>query len=185
MNNDHKDSAIHQSAADSEELTLLARARALALPQVDAIDTETIEIVSFVLAYETYGIESVYIKEVHPLKDITPLPCTPPFVIGIISVHGQVVSVIDIKKFFELPAKGLSDLNKVIIISNGAMEFGILADAILDVRRVPLREIQPSLPTLTGIREDYLRGITTDRLVILDANRMLTDPKIIVRDEVV
>ena len=185
MKNQDTEAATNIPATDPDELILQARARALAQAPVEAVDTEFIEVVTFVLAYETYGIETVYVSEVYPLKELTPLPCTPPFVAGIINVHGQVLSVIDIKKFFELPAQGLTDLNKVIIISNGVMEFGILADAILDVRTIPLREIQPSLPTLTGIREDYLRGITQDRLVVLDAISLLTDPRIIVHEEVV
>ncbi|HZC03678.1 MAG TPA: chemotaxis protein CheW, partial [Gammaproteobacteria bacterium] len=52
-----------------------------------------------------------------------------------------------------LPAKGLTDLNKVIIVHDPSMEFGILADALLGVRSIPIEEIQASLPTLTGIRE--------------------------------
>lgn len=185
MTREDIETAINLSAADTDELILQARAGVLAQAPAESADTEYIEVVTFVLAYETYGVETIYVNEVYPLKDLTPLPCTPPFVAGIINVHGRVLSVIDIKKFFELPAKGLSDLNKVIIISNGAMEFGILADAVLDVRHIPLREIQPSLATLTGIRDDYLRGITLNGLVVLDVISLLTDPKIIVHEGVV
>jgi len=145
--------------------------------------TESIEVVIFQLAYETYGIETAWVREVYPLKDLTPLPCTPGFVAGIVNVRGQVISVIDIKKFFDLPEKGLTDLNKVIILSNGVMEFGILADSVVEVKSIPLNKIQAGLPTLTGIREDYLRGITAERLVILDAAKLLTDSNIIVHEE--
>jgi len=124
------------------------------------------------------------VREVYPLKELTPLPCTPPFVAGIVNVRGQVISVIDIKKFFDLPERGLTDLNKVIILSDGVMEFGILADAVVDVRNIPLEKIQSGLPTLTGIREDYLRGVTAERLVILDAEKLLTDGNIVVHEEV-
>jgi purine-binding chemotaxis protein CheW len=98
-------------------------------------------------------------------------------------VRGQIVSVIDIKKFFDLPEKGLTDLNKVVILRNGTMEFGILADVILGMRRVALRDIQASLPTLTGIREQYLKGVTRERLVILDADKLLADKNIVVHEE--
>ena len=64
------------------------------------------------------------------------------------------------------------------------MEFGILADVILGVLRVPLRNLQPTLPTLTGIREEYLKGITPGRLAILDAAKLLSDKKLIVHEEV-
>lgn len=163
---------------------LLARARLLAQEPEQEETAEQIEVVTFLLAHETYGIETAFVREVYPLKDLTPLPCTPAFVAGIVNVRGQVMSVVDIKKFFELPEQGLTDLNKVVILSDGIMEFGILADAIVNVRNIPLREIQPALPTLTGVREDYLRGVTAERLVILDAAKLLTDSNIVVHEEV-
>lgn len=164
----------------------ILKARAEALAQAPEQETpECIELVTFLLAYETYGIETAWVREVHPLKDLTPLPCTPPFVAGIVNIRSQVMSVIDIKKFFDLPEKGLTDLNKIIILSDGVMEFGILADAVLDVRNLPRQHIQPSLPTLTGIREQYLQGLTAERLIVLDAHSLLTSRAIIVHQDAV
>jgi purine-binding chemotaxis protein CheW len=100
-----------------------------------------------------------------------------------INVRGQILSVIDIKRFFDLPEKGLTDLNKVIILHNDVMEFGILADVIVGVRQIPLRDIQTSLPTLVGIREEYLKGVTRERLVILDAEKLLRDKRLIIQEE--
>ena len=164
---------------------LKARAHALARESTGGdVAAASIEVVEFLLAQERYGIETLYVREVYPLKDLTPLPCTPPFVRGIINVRGRLLSVIDLKPFFELPEKGLTDLNKVIIAHTEAMEFGILADAILGVRRLPLAAMQPSLPTLTGIREEYLKGVTQERVVILEARKLLLDNTILVHDEV-
>jgi purine-binding chemotaxis protein CheW len=163
---------------------LKARAVTLAQELEHEANADYVEVVVFVLAYETYGIDTDYVREVYPLKDLTPLPCTPSFVAGIINVRGKVLSVIDLKHLFELPTQGLTDLNRVIIISDDIMEFGILADAILGVRHIPVEEIQPSLPTLTGVREDYLSGITAERLVILDAAKLLASSNIVVEEEV-
>ncbi len=173
-----------QSAVPGDrERILEARAEALARESEGAKDSDSLEIVEFLLADEYYGIESRYIREVYPIKDYTPLPGTPSFVLGLINVRGLIVSVIDIKKFFDMPDKGISDLNKVIIIHGDMMEFGILADEILGVRNVAPNEIQPPPPTLTGIREEYLRGITRERIVILDAKRLLGDENIVVFEE--
>jgi purine-binding chemotaxis protein CheW len=161
-----------------EERQKILRARAQTLarePEREEATQGGLEVVEFLLAYETYGVESSYIREVYPLKELTPLPCTPPFVLGIIDVRGQILSVLDLKKFFDLPEKGLTDLNKVIVVHDATMVFGILSDAILGVRSIPLDSIQPSLPTLTGIRATYLKGVTGDRLVILDAGALLAD----------
>jgi len=105
-------------------------------------------------------------------------------VLGIVNLRGEILSVVDIKKFFELPEKGLTDLNKVIVLQSASMLFGILADAILGVRSIARTEIQSSLPTLTGIREDYLTGVTNERVAILDAAKLLSDRKLVVQEEV-
>jgi purine-binding chemotaxis protein CheW len=144
----------------------------------------TLEVLEFLLSYETYAIEISWIVEAYPLRELTPLPGTPPFVLGIINVRGRILSVIDIRVFFDLPKKGLTNLNKVIILRSGEMEFGILADEIIGTRSIPLKELQPPLSTLTGIREDYLKGVTRERTALLDGEKLLADRKIVVHDEI-
>lgn len=160
---------------------LKARARALARDPYEQRLGEHLEVIEFVLAYENYALEAALVREVHPLKEITPLPGTPAFVAGIVNVRGQIVSVVDLKRLFELPDKGLADLNKVIILENEQMEFGLLVDAVLGVRRIALQELQPPLPTLTGVRAGYVHGMTQHRMSVLDARKILADPAIVVR----
>ena len=146
--------------------------------------SEYLEVAEFILADERYGIESFRIVEVYPLKDLTPLPSTPPFIMGIINVRGQIKTVIDIKKFFDLPDKGLSDLSKVVIVRVGEIEVGFLADVSKGISSIPLNRIQSSLPTLTEIGAEYLKGVTSDQLIILDVEKILSDEKLIVNEEV-
>ena len=176
------------SILDPEEKIKILKERAKRLSrEAERIEEEKdrLEVVEFVLAYENYAIESEYVSEVYPLKEFTPLPCTPDFVLGIINVRGRIISIVDLKKFFDLPEKGIADLNRIIIIQSDQNELGILADSISGVRSIPIDEIQSSLPTLTGIREEYLKGVVGDRIVVLDAARILSDRKIIVHEEVV
>jgi|APLak6261703504_1056268.scaffolds.fasta_scaffold01679_5 purine-binding chemotaxis protein CheW len=179
-----KSAAAKDMATDAGNAILLERARLLAQPTEEAAAAPAIEVVALLLAYETYAIETFYVREVYPLKDLTPLPCTPDFVAGIVNVRGQVMSVIDLKQLFELPAKGLTDLNKIVILSDGTMEFGILADSILGVRNIPLHEIESGLPTLSGVRQDYLKGITAEGVVVLDAAQLLHNENIVIHEEV-
>jgi purine-binding chemotaxis protein CheW len=170
---------------DEKQGILRKRAKVLAMElEPDQGAGACLDLLEFRLTYETYAIEMRWVAETHPLKDLTPLPCTPPFVAGIINVRGRILSVIDIRKFFDLPEKGLTDLNKVIIVHNGGMEFGILADEILGTRSIPLAEVQPPLPTLTGIREEYLKGLTRERTAILDGARLLAGKSLIVNQEI-
>lgn len=181
------DAAIERIWAPDQAETkrvLKERARVLSQEPVSGEVAGYLEVVEFLLAYETYAIESRFVREVYPLENLTPLPCTPAYVLGIVNVRGEMFSVVDIKKFFELPEKGLTDLNKLIVLDAGDMRFGILADAIAGVRHIPLAGIQPSLPTLTGIREAYLKGVTPEHTVILDAEKLLADEKMIVQEQV-
>jgi purine-binding chemotaxis protein CheW len=162
---------------------LKQRAQALALREKDeTAQRESIEIIVFRLAYETYGIETAFVREVYPLKDFTTVPGTPPFVLGIINVRGQIVSVIDLKKFFNLPEKGLGELNKVIIMCNERMEFGILADVVEGTSSVALEEILAVPPSVRGIDEKYLKGVTKEHIVLLKADGILNDRAMIVNE---
>lgn len=164
---------------------LRARARALArAPERAAVLPGSIEVLEFRLARESYAVEARYVREVYPLKSLTPLPCTPPFLLGIVSVRGRIEPVLDLKKFFDLPEEGLTDLHRIILVEGNDLALGLLADVIVGVRTVPVESLQASLPTLTGIRAEYLKGVTAERLVVLDLARILTDPKIIVHEEV-
>lgn len=163
---------------------LESRAKKLAEKEIERNIEEIIEIVEFRLANECYGVECLYVREVYPLKDLTQVPGTPNFVLGILSVRGEIISVVDLKKFFEMPARGLTDLTRVIILSNEDMQFGILAEEVMGTLSLPLSHIQQPPPTLTGIRAEYLRGVANNRLVVLDAVKLLSDKKMIVHQDV-
>ena len=175
----------HNASSPDGAQILRDRARALARPPELAPAAATLlDVLEFRLAQERYALETRYVREVCPLKDLTPLPCTPPFVLGIVNVRGRIVPVLDLKKLFDLPEQGLTDLHRIILVEEHEVEFGLLADATVGVRSIPADTLQPSLPTLTGIRSEYLKGVTAERLVVLDVGRILADPKIIVHEEV-
>jgi purine-binding chemotaxis protein CheW len=176
-------SIAHSWTPDAEECARVLEERARVLAREPAhrkAGTARLDVVEFLLAYERYGIATSYVREVYPLVELTPLPGVPPFVLGIANVRGQIVSVLDIKRFFDLPAKGLTNLNQLIIVRSGDMELGILADEVLGVTPIALEELQPPLPTMTGLRAEYLRGFTAERLAILDIGKILADRRIVV-----
>jgi purine-binding chemotaxis protein CheW len=171
--------------ADNETRRILRdRARELALDPVAVLAEPTADVVEFRLADERYAIEVEFLREVQPLRDLTPMPCAPAFVRGIINVRGRILAVMDLKVFFDLPTEGLHDLHRVLIVQTADMEVGVLADAVVGHRSIPLSALQPAPPTLTGVRAEYLKGVTADRLVVLDAARILADRRILVQEEV-
>jgi purine-binding chemotaxis protein CheW len=163
---------------------LETRAREAARPSVTPDDAERLEVLAFSLASESYCVETCHVREVCPLKDLTSVPCTPDFVAGVMNLRGRIVAVVDLRRFFELPARGLTELNRVIVLTGGSNELGLLADSIDGVRFVPVSDLQEGLPTLTGIRDRFLKGITGQMLAVLDGARLLADAGLKVNEQV-
>ncbi len=160
---------------------LLERARLLARePETPVTGKGFIDVVTFSLAGETYAIESLFVREIYPLRAYTPLPGTPDFVLGIINVRGQILSVINLKTFFHLPVGGLGELNKVIIVNDKNLEFGILADEVLGTMQIAKENVQPAIPTMSGVGAEYLLGVTPGSILVLNIKRILEDKAIIV-----
>ena len=152
-------------------------------PAQTTTEQDFIEVIAFKLAEENYAIELQFIREVYPFREFTPVPCTPPFVIGVVNIRGQIISVIDLKEFFRLPKKNVGEKDNLIVLRDDEMEFGIQVDSIRGVRQIAVNDIQTSLPTLNGIRGEFLKGVTHDRLIVLDGGKLLCDKKLIVHEE--
>src|SRR5690606_19205597 len=175
--------SIEQTSAADVKAILKMRAQALAapLPVRTETDNATIEILEFELAQEHYAVETRYVREACPLDNLTTLPGTPDFVKGVVNLRGEIISVVDIKRFFGLPEKGITHLNKLIVLESGSMAFAILADSLIGVRQLSLAQLQSAQKSSSGINARYIQGITASGLAVLDVNALLTDEKIIVQ----
>ncbi|MFA6033314.1 MAG: chemotaxis protein CheW [Myxococcota bacterium] len=171
--------------AKKKILSERARRLAEAVDESGAVASDkNIDVIEFILGREKYAIETSNLREVCPLSNLTPVPCTPAFVLGIINFRGQMVSIIDLGKFFDMPDHSLSDRNKVIIIHSKGVEVGIISDQVVGVRSIVEKDFQQQLPTMTGVRERYLKGVTRDQMVVLDVDKLLADKTIIIHEEV-
>lgn len=169
---------------DAAAAILRARARTLARREPEADPGASIELIEFRVARENYALETRHVMEVLPLVDLTPVPCTPPFIRGVVNVRGRITAVVDLRSFFGLPSRGLSDLHHTILVRGAGLEFGLLADVVAGVRVHPRDSLQPAGPALTGVPPEVLLGMTAERLVVLDLERVLADPRLIVHEEV-
>lgn len=167
-----------------DDLRILAeRARILAreiVPEPDPRDS--LEVVAFQLSGKIYGLELRRVREVAALRDLTPAPGCPECILGIVNLRGEIQTVIDLKPFFDLPGAEITETHRLIMLDDAEARLGILADAVLGVRRVPKADLQISTPGGRGSCADYRTGITPDGLVLLDAKRILEDPRIVVDD---
>ena len=172
-------------SADPDLQVLRDRARALARVADAAVpDADSLELLEFRLADERYAVETRHVVEVHPFRDLTPLPGTPAFVRGIVNLRGRIIAVFDLKKFFDLPERGITDLHRIVVVRGQGLELGLLADTVTTVRRLSRASLAPSLPTLTEIGAGYLLGVNEERLVVLDLDRVFEDPRIVLDEDV-
>ncbi|CDR33176.1 chemotaxis protein CheW [Criblamydia sequanensis] len=157
---------------------LKKRAKELAKPKERLDIDESLEVLTFNLSDELYGIETKYAKEVFPLKTITPLPTAPPFIMGLSNLRRRIISIIDLRIFFSLTKK-VTGHPKAILIRDHEKEFALYCNEVLGIRKILLKELQVSLPTLHGIKEEFLKGITKD-LTLLDGSKLLNSKHMIV-----
>jgi purine-binding chemotaxis protein CheW len=147
-------------------------------------ENETIRALRFSLGAESYAVAAGHIREVIPLPRVTPLPCVPSFVRGIVNVRGRIVSLLDLRVILGLPDSAPSPNPGVIILQSSGIEFGLLADEIQGLAAIPLSSLQTTLPTLTGVSAEYLKGITAEGIVLLDGEKLLSDQKLVIDEAV-
>lgn len=165
-------------------LILQQRTRALAAIPPQEEKSEAVEAVIFALGESRYAIDVQHVTGIFPLEGLTPTPCTPDFVVGIINLRGRILSVIDLQRFLGLEPTPLGDRAQVIAASAAGLEAGILASKVHAVRPIPLGDLKPTLPTSTRLAVEFTRGVTPDLIVFLDLEKLLSDERMIVREEV-
>ncbi|WP_332450125.1 chemotaxis protein CheW [Methanoculleus sp.] len=159
---------------------LAVRARAAARPKEEVREARFSEILTFRLGGGEYAIEMQYIREVFIIREITPVPGVPDFIAGICAVRGEIISLVDLSTLFSIPKQGLTDLNRVIVLTDGTITFGILADYITDIGTRPTDRLSPVDPGTTPIGDRYLLGVADGATLVLDAAAILADPQMVI-----
>jgi purine-binding chemotaxis protein CheW len=177
--------AHDQELSPAEVARILdARARTLAQVPTGAAPLDVLTVIAFRLGGETYGIEATYLREVVPLKELTTLPGTPPFICGILNLRGQIRSVMDLLRFLDLPSGAGTVAAQVLIVQSGAMELGIRVESVLGVQVLAVGTLQPPPTTLGGRAAAYCRGVAIPHLTMLDVAQLLADPAILVNQAI-
>lgn len=172
-----------QSGNDPAPGILSGRVRKLARPAGGVESASLVELLRFRLAYREYAIGMQYVREVILTGSITPVPGTPGFITGICAVRGEIISLVDLRILFSLTGKGLTDLNRVIVVSDGTITFGILADSITGMITIPGFLIAPAGPGSTNLDPGYVLGVV-DGMEVLDGGSILRDPRMVVDDSI-
>lgn len=133
--------------------------------------------VNFKLAGETYGINVMQVQEVLRYTEIAPVPGAPSYVIGIINLRGNVVTVVDTRHRFGLPSGELTDNSRIVIIEADSHVLGILVDSVAEVVYLRQSEIETAPNVGNDESSKFIQGVchkNNELLILIELDKLLT-----------
>ena len=134
--------------------------------------------VTFKLQEETYGINVMQVQEVLRYTEIAPVPGSPDYVMGIINLRGNVVTVIDTRTRFGLESADVTDNSRIVIIEAEKQVIGILVDSVAEVVYLKQSEIDTAPNVGTDESARFIQGVSNregELLILVDLNKLLSD----------
>lgn len=133
---------------------------------------ETIQIVSFKLGNEEFGVDVFQIREIVTLdKGITRVPKSPNFVEGVINLRGDIIPIVDLRKRFglSLPPIGLNSRVIIVEVGEEGSRVGMTVDAVVGVSRIPKSALRDAPSITKGVEAYYIAGVAEfdNRLIVL------------------
>jgi purine-binding chemotaxis protein CheW len=153
------------------EAVLRRRAEQLATLPIVPDEGDEVEVLACRLGKERYAVETRHLRAVQWVSGITPVPCTPGYVIGIVSVRGEIVTVLDLAALIGLEAHDALDKDgsyPALLLGLPGIRAGLVVEEVLGVEHMKLHALQASL----GGRE-FTRGIGSDDTVLLNLEALL------------
>ncbi len=164
----------------SDDQILKERARQLAKKRENGNnDTGKTLVVEFLLFPEKYAIAASFIEEVLTLQEITPLPGTAEHLMGVVNFRGKIVPIINLKNLFMLKEQGLTEMDKVILLRQGQVVFGLLADSITGSQSIDMDQLAEPPLNLSKIGNEFITGLMPDGTIVLDAAKVFASNSLI------
>jgi purine-binding chemotaxis protein CheW len=144
----------------------------------DPTNDEVLQWVTFQLEEETYGINVMQVREVLRYSEIAPVPGAPDYVLGIINLRGNVVTVIDTRSRFGLMQGEITDNTRIIVIESERQVIGILVDSVAEVVYLRSSEIDTTPSVGTDESAKFIQGVSNrdgKLLILVDLNKLLSE----------
>ena len=144
-------------------------------------DTNLIQLVTFKLGEEEFGVDILKVQEIIRMLPITKVPNAPEFVEGVINLRGKVIPVIDMRRRFGLPPGKRDSHTRIKVMDLQGQVVGFVVDAVSEGLRIPESTVEAPPAVVAGIGSEYMRGVgkLEDRLLILlDLDRLLSEKEV-------
>jgi purine-binding chemotaxis protein CheW len=138
---------------------------------------EKIQVVSFRLGSEEYGVDIAQVQEIIRMVEITHVPRAPRFMEGVINLRGQLIPIIDLRTRFGMTRIEATKSSRIVVTDIGTKRVGIVVDSVSEVLNIPIENIEDAPEMIAGIGTEYIQGVgkVADRLVImLDLTMVIT-----------
>ncbi|MBT4265100.1 MAG: purine-binding chemotaxis protein CheW [Deltaproteobacteria bacterium] len=136
---------------------------------------------TFHLEKESYGIEIRHVTEIIVLQEITKVPDLPGFIIGVVNLRGNVISVMDMRMRFHLETREYDDRTCIVVVNIKDLAIGLLVDAVNEVLNIPEEQVDPPPKTHSGIKSSYVMGMgkVDDQVkILLDIEKILQEEEL-------
>lgn len=165
---------------------VLARAR-----EAEIREQDVLQLLNFPMGEEHFGLEIQFVREIQPLKRQmwSLVPCTPDFIVGAVNIRGRIYSMMNIAAYLSIGVAPIPESAHAVLIrgrsmpENRLMEFCILADDRPGFENVSSADVQPASVAVSSAAQGYVKGVTQGMLMILDIEKLISDPGIIINDE--
>lgn len=145
------------------------------------VDDPVLQWVTYQLEDETYGINVMQVQEVLRITEIAPVPGAPVYVLGIINLRGNVVTVIDTRSRFGLPAHSSDDNSRIIIVEANGSVIGMLVDSVAEVVYLHQSEINIAPNINSDDSSRFIQGVSSREeqlLILVDVDKLLSEEEI-------
>ena len=131
--------------------------------------SDTMQVVSFRLGSEEYGVDIAQVQEINRMVSITHVPRAPKFMEGVINLRGQLIPIIDLRTRFGMPREDHTKNTRIVVTEIGTKRVGMVVDSVSEVLRLDTAQIEDAPEMISGVDTEYIRGVgkIDDRLIIL------------------
>ena len=130
---------------------------------------ELVQVVSFQLGSEEYGVDISQVQEIIRMVEITHVPRAPRFMEGVINLRGQLIPIIDLRTRFGMRRIDATKSTRIIVTEIGSKRVGIVVDSVSEVNNIPLENVEEAPEMIAGVGTEYIQGVGKmgDRLIIM------------------
>jgi purine-binding chemotaxis protein CheW len=138
---------------------------------------KTLQVVSFALGSEEYGVDIAQVQEINRMVTVTHVPQAAQFMEGVINLRGRLIPIIDLRTRFGMERAERTKNTRIVVTEIGSKRLGMVVDSVSEVLRIPVEQIEDAPDLVAGVDSEYIRGVgkLDDRLIILlDLGRVIS-----------